>query len=473
MFNSLRAKLIVSYAAIIFLCLLLAGSTLLVTLRIYQTKLDTARLVDRAIPVSFQIRDLLRREVSLRETSTRLREQAEAMGVRIFLLNDKGKVIEDTQGDLRGRWVKLAPGPTVRNIRGSYYVGRYTLPKGRTLLFVAMPAGLLPGEGEERLLVALAIPQKGLLAAWGDLAPHLLRAGILAFLVSVLVAFFISRSIALPLGQLTQASEEMAQGDYDQGIAIEGSDEVARLAASFNKMAREVKRSQQMQRGFVANVSHELKTPLTSIQGFSQAMLEGATKGEKAYQRAGRIINEEAKRMIRLVSELLDLSRIESRQMAMAREQADLAELLRRCVARFESRAKEAGLRLELKISSPLSVRGDADRLERVFANLLDNAIKNTPAGGRVSVLARQGGPQAIQVTVADTGVGIPPEDLPRIFERFYRVDKSRAAGGTGLGLSIAKEIVEAHEGEIRVTSELGEGTRFVIELPTSVEKSR
>jgi len=281
------------------------------------------------------------------------------------------------------------------------------------------------------------------------------------------VAFFISRSIALPLGQLTHASEGMAQGNYNQEIAVEGSDEVVRLAASFNKMAREVKRSQQMQRDFVANVSHELKTPLTSIQGFSQAMLDGATKGEEAYRRAAHIINEEAQRMIRLVSELLDLSQIESGQVAMAREPVDLAELLRRCVARFESRAKEAGLGLELDLPSPLTVLGDADRLERVFANLLDNAIKNTPEGGTISILARQGGPQAIEVTVADTGVGIPPEDLPRIFERFYRVDKSRAAGGTGLGLSIAKEIVEAHGGQIRVSSELGKGTQFVVALPT------
>jgi len=467
MFNSLRAKLILSYAAIIFLCLLLAGSTLLVTLRIYQTKLDIARLADRAIPLSFQIRDLLRRETPLQEISTRLQEQAEAMEVRILLLNDNGRIIEDTQGDLRGRQVKLAQGPTVRNIRGSYYLGRYTLPKGRTLLFVALPAGPLPGAREGRLLVALATPQRGLLAAWGDLAPHLLWAGILALLVSVLVAFFISRSIALPLGQLTHASEGMAQGNYNQEIAVEGSDEVVRLAASFNKMAREVKRSQQMQRDFVANVSHELKTPLTSIQGFSQAMLDGATKGEEAYRRAAHIINEEAQRMIRLVSELLDLSQIESGQVAMAREPVDLAELLRRCVARFESRAKEAGLGLELDLPSPLTVLGDADRLERVFANLLDNAIKNTPEGGTISILARQGGPQAIEVTVADTGVGIPPEDLPRIFERFYRVDKSRAAGGTGLGLSIAKEIVEAHGGQIRVSSELGKGTQFVVALPT------
>ena len=462
MFKSLHSRLIFSYAFIIFLCLLLAGSALFALLRNYQARLTLARLADMAVPISFQVRKLSGEGASSAEIASYLKDQAEEMGIAILLFNERGEVLEDTSGRMRGRKIKL---PLEHALWGKRLLrwGRYEPPSTAPLLFAALPAGQT-ADGA-RLWVALAAPSKGPLAIWADLAPKLLIAGLVSLLISILVALILSYSIAKPLAQLTHASEEIARGHYDQEIPVRGSDEVARLARSFNRMAREVKRARQRERDFVADISHELKTPLTSVQGFSQALLDGTVEEMEGVRRAAQIIHEEADRMARLVGELLELSKLESGQIELARGPLNLTELLRRCVARFTARAEEAGIRLRVDLPALPLIHGDPDRLERVFSNLLDNAIKFTPEGGKVDLTARKGD-EAIEVTVADTGVGIPREDLPHIFERFYRGDRSRRAGGTGLGLAIAREIVIAHGGKIEVKSEVGRGTRFTVTLP-------
>ncbi|MGA9349260.1 MAG: HAMP domain-containing sensor histidine kinase [Anaerolineae bacterium] len=299
--------------------------------------------------------------------------------------------------------------------------------------------------------------------------------------ISIILALLIARSIAKPLRRMTAATEEIARGNYDQTLDITSSDEVGRLAASFNTMAREVKASRQAQRDFVANVSHELKTPLTSIQGFSQAILDGTADDELNRYRAVEIISGEANRMSRLVGELLDLARIESGQIEMIREPVDLAKILGVSVEKFAPRAAEGNIELELDTPDLPPLTGDKDRLAQVFTNLLDNALKHTPSTGKVTIKAQEVKEKPrkreiiasmVEIAVTDTGPGIPPEDLEHIFERFYQVDKSRAGKdrGIGLGLTIAKQIVEAHGGKIIVESVVGLGTRFTITLPIEHE---
>jgi signal transduction histidine kinase len=233
-------------------------------------------------------------------------------------------------------------------------------------------------------------------------------------------------------------------------------------------MSQRVQASQQSQREFVANVSHELKTPLTSIQGFAQAVLDGAAQTPEALQQAAGVIYNEASRMNRLVMDLLSLARLEAGTADLQSAPVNMDLLLRGVVEKFTPQAQAAQVDLREDIHDVPGLIGDGDRLAQVFTNLVDNAIKFTPPGGQVTVTAQ---PEDgwVTVRVVDSGPGIAPEDQARIFERFYQVDKSRRGGtgrGVGLGLAIAQQIVLAHHGKIWVESQSGQGSCFMVKLP-------
>jgi len=230
----------------------------------------------------------------------------------------------------------------------------------------------------------------------------------------------------------------------------------------------DIRRLERVRREFVANVSHELKTPLTSIKGLVETLLNGALEDAANNRRFVGLIDEDATRLTRLIDDLLELSQIESKAAPLALQPVDVPRLLQGVVARLQRQVQEHNVTLELSLSSDLPpVKGDPDRLRQVFLNLLDNALKFNKPGGRVTVTATQR-PAGLAISIEDTGVGIPHQDLPRIFERFYRVDKARSSelGGTGLGLAIVKHLVELHAGTIDVRSQPGRGSRFTVTLP-------
>ncbi len=229
----------------------------------------------------------------------------------------------------------------------------------------------------------------------------------------------------------------------------------------------DLRRTERLRRELTANVSHELRTPLTSIKGFAETLLAGALANEATCRRFMEIIDSEATRLMKLVDDLLDLSRLESRAVAMEPSRVRLDELVSEALAKMQPQAKRHGVSLRLCPTTPQTVMADRDRILQVATNLLDNAIKFTPETGTVEVAVSGTADHAL-MTVVDAGPGIPEEHLPRIFDRFYRVERSRSreAGGTGLGLAIAKHIVEAHGGRISVTSRLGQGSAFTVTLP-------
>lgn len=230
----------------------------------------------------------------------------------------------------------------------------------------------------------------------------------------------------------------------------------------------ELRRLERVRRDFIANVSHEFKTPLTAIQGFAETLLNGALDDRANRRRFVEIIREHARRLARLTDDLLKLSRIEAGRLELEIRPVPVEALINGCVetARLKAEAKGIEIHVEMQRGAP-AVRGDGVRLGEVLQNLLDNAVQYTPGGGRVEVISSPNGKDVV-FTVADTGIGIPEADLERIFERFYRVDaaRSREAGGTGLGLSIARHIVEAHGGRIWVESAVGLGSRFHFSVP-------
>jgi len=229
----------------------------------------------------------------------------------------------------------------------------------------------------------------------------------------------------------------------------------------------EIRRLETMRKDFVANVSHELKTPLTSIKGFVETLLEGAWKDEKNAQHFLGIIRDHAQRLDNLVNDLLSLSYLESKDISVDKADIKTKELVDDILAGFKSQLKKRRLQVRNDLPGELLVKADKDKLSQVFTNLIDNAIKFNKEGGSVKIYSQESA-NLIKITVEDTGVGIPPKDLPRIFERFYRVDKgrSREMGGTGLGLSIVKHIVELHGGVAGVESTEGLGAAFWFSLP-------
>ena len=230
----------------------------------------------------------------------------------------------------------------------------------------------------------------------------------------------------------------------------------------------ELRRLERVRRDFVANVSHEFKTPLTAIQGFAETLLNGALDDKANRNRFVEIIREHAQRLARLTDDLLKLSRIEAGRLELEIRPIGVEALVNGCVESARLKAEAKGLQFHVQLQEDLpAVRGDGAQLGEVLQNLLDNAVQYTPAGGQIAVKARSDGQEVI-FTVADTGIGIPESDLERIFERFYRVDaaRSRESGGTGLGLSIARHIVEAHGGRIWVESAIGHGSRFHFSIP-------
>ncbi|MFH1016201.1 MAG: HAMP domain-containing sensor histidine kinase [Chloroflexota bacterium] len=285
----------------------------------------------------------------------------------------------------------------------------------------------------------------------------------IALILSLIIALLFARSIYQPINRVKIAAEKMAQGHYDQEIPVAGPRECQELAASFNQMAQQVKRSQQQLRHFVADVSHQLKSPLTSIHGFAQALLDGTANDEAAKQRAATIISEESRRMKKQVDQLLEIARMQAGQLRIERAPVDVNELLEHCREVFTVQADEKQVKIKIAAEPLMNVPGDFDRLEQVFSNLLDNAIKNSPEDGEVRLKGRNL-TNEVEVSVSDDGPGIAPEQLPFLFERFHQATSVRS--GYGLGLAIAREIVTAYGGTIEAKSEPGEGAQFIVRLP-------
>lgn len=298
--------------------------------------------------------------------------------------------------------------------------------------------------------------------------------GMLAVLLALAASAWLSTGIVRPLKQMQRIAGEMAGGNYSTRVSVNSQDEVGELAGSLNSLAQELEKfamqtqqAEKLRREFVANVSHELRTPLTIIKGYNEAMLDGAITDPAAVNKYRRLIREETERMERLISDLLDLSRLQAGN-GIDMEIIPLGDLAEAVTAKFSGQANEKGIQL-LAEAQPATVLGNGDRLTQLMMILLDNAIKYTQTGGtvKVSVEADRTG---VVLEVSDTGCGIPPEDVPFIWERFYKVNKShsRSEAGAGLGMAIAREIIELHKGKSVVESFVNKGTTIRISFPYS-----
>ena len=300
-------------------------------------------------------------------------------------------------------------------------------------------------------------------------------AGLGGVIFATFLSLLFSRSLSRPLLKMNQSARAMARGDYSRRVEVKSNDEIGLLSKSLNSLATELQdkiatleKQDQTRREFVANVSHELRTPLSIMQGYTEALIDEMAGSEAERQKYLGNIHEEILRLRRLVGEILDLQKIEAGWQGTKMGEVSLSVIAERVADKFQTRAEEKKIHLAKNFTPAMSkIYANPDRLEQVLINLLDNAIRVTPDGGEVKIEVNER-PSEFYVAVGDTGPGIPPEEQSFIWERFYKVDKSRTrtGGGTGLGLAIVKEIVEAHGGTIELASELGRGSVFSFVIP-------
>ena len=469
--NRLRTRLMASYLVVLLVTLIVISVTLALLLRARPVAAEPILARLTVIVRAVEQRENLIMLLSARpeRLAQLLNETASRQNVRILLSGEDGTVYYDTLGvfppETRVNFSLFPPPggapPDVAALQQGHF-----FQDGEEWLFVGRV--IRTRSGNVLFLAAAPRPQSSwqeVLNIFGaSLLVPLVQAGIAGLVIAALLAWLVNRGIVSALGRLQAAAQAVATGDYHERVPVRGPDEIRDVARAFNHMAEQVQATQVAQQDFLANVSHDLRTPLTSIQGFSQAIIDG-TSQDPAHH--ARIIYDEAGRLNRLVGELLDLARISAGRLSMRHGRLNLAPIARNVAERLSIKAANKGLHLVQDIQPVPDMAGDGDRLAQVLTNLVDNAIKFTPEGGtvRISVTPTGGG---IQVAVSDTGQGIPPEDLPRIFERFYQVDKARGPRrGTGLGLAITAEIVHAHGGRIRADSGgLGKGTTFTLWFP-------
>jgi two-component system sensor histidine kinase BaeS len=329
--------------------------------------------------------------------------------------------------------------------------------------------GTISIHGQRYLYAARAVQAQGFVllrpksraaAGWGSFLQALLIAVLVGAALAAVGSLLLARAISRPVRRVAEASRSLADGISPKPVPAEGSAELALLASSFNEMADDLQKAREAERNFLLSVSHELKTPLAAIRGYAEGLDEGVIAAEEA----AVTIREESRRLERLVRDLLDLARMNRREFVVHREEIDLAVVAREVVRRCEPEARACGVELEALGSEPSLAQGDPDRILQVASNLVENALRSTPPGGTVRVRAEPG-----LLTVEDTGVGLPPDDLPHAFERFYLHDRNpdgRRRIGTGLGLAIVKELTERMGGTVSVRSTVGAGTTFAVQLP-------
>ncbi|MBI2689458.1 MAG: HAMP domain-containing protein [Acidobacteria bacterium] len=456
--------LIVALAAVDFLATQVVEGT-------YQETLER-ELTDKGFMLALG----LQRGLNLKEAATVHAFAGKTRG-RLTLIARDGSVRSESDAD-SGHMENHSSRPEVQAALAGR-VGsarRKSTTIGVDFLYVAVPVD----DGALRI----AVPLSEIQGQVNIIRRRMLVSTAIAFLPAILLALWFARAIARRLGSIIDYAAQLARGNFHARLERTGTDELGllerklnetgeKLEAMFQELEREhaeLEKVERVRKDFVINVSHELRTPLASIQGYTETLLDGAMDDPHHNTRFLQIIRQNAERLANLTADLLTLSRVELKQQKFSFASYNVERLLENTVDSMTPLAVKKNITLTLEhAGGPSEAFCDAEAVNQVVTNLVDNALKYTAEGGAITVGARLlSGLKTIEVFVRDSGIGIPPDELPRLFERFYRVDKarSRELGGTGLGLSIVKHLVRAQGGDVRVESLLGQGSTFIFTLP-------
>jgi signal transduction histidine kinase len=393
----------------------------------------------------------------LRRLSRATRHFEQASGSQIYYV---GLRIFFSQGS----GLRALPPNTVEWKDGVSRTFEFTPPDARRE-FLAVSSPLRLGPREPYLgAIVVAKPTAELRDRWTTLVERLLVAGLVGLVFAAALGWYLSRRITKPVEALAEAADEIAEGRYDVEVPhVSSRDEIGHLSARFGEMATRLQEAEELERNFLMTVSHELRTPLTAIRGHVEALREGVAQDEASRNESLGVIAAEASRLERLVGDVLDLAKLDTRRFTLRREEVDMGRLLERAYSNFAEEARRRDIDYRQVIGARPVIVADGDRVLQIISNLLSNAFRWTPDGGRVELaLDQENG--SISVAVEDSGPGIPADEVDRIFRPFW----SRDGGGTGLGLAIARELATAHGGHILLDTEPGRGTRFELVLPAT-----
>ena len=447
MFYSLRWRLLLSFVLVIAVAL---GMAAFFTSRAASNEMERfqeQRDTERSERLKAMLSNQYAQSKDWRRVQLVLEQVGQIYSERVVVINRGGQVVADSRRTVVGRFMgSPVPSERILAVAG---------PGGEVGTILVNPE-TLPGES------AAALPEPDL----PSINRFLIWSGLLAVGLAGVLTFFLSRRILAPVESLSRAARALARGDVSRRVEVRSRDEVGELARTFNTMAQDLSRTEEIRRNLVADVAHELRTPLSNIRGYLEAIRDGLVNPDTATLDS---MHEEVLLLTRLIEDLQELALAESGQLTLHLQDCDLSDLVRRAVAAVQPHADAKGVNIGMAPFDPAEVRADPERIGQVLRNLLVNAANYTPAGGAVRVEVNPGS-DGVEVSVHDSGPGIPQEDIPYLFERFYRVDKSRsrATGGVGLGLTIAKRLVEAHGGAINVRSRVGSGSTFSFILPSN-----
>jgi two-component system phosphate regulon sensor histidine kinase PhoR len=466
----IRTKLNATYIGLTVLVLFIAGFIIDIELDAYFHHWLASDLERRA--------DLILDAVQQNSGTSpeRIKTLAHSAGARITLITEDGRIVLDSEVP-QEKIPKLENHLARPEIQAALRFGsgtdiRKSATVGVDYFYMAKRIRHSPEDAPgASAFIRLSVPLTEVREISHGIRTDIIIAGMIVLVIVVIVSTFVSHRIVSPLVHIAGVAAAIRGGNLDTRIDIASADEIGQVAHAVNEMVDRLKtdivqlrKLEQVRSQFLGNVSHELRTPIFALQGFLETLLDGAIDDpnvnkdfvEKAYSNAMRLNT--------LLNDLIDISRIESGEMKMSFRYFNVNDFVDSVLVDLESMAGAKDIRLTARYETDVSqqVLGDRDRLVQALSNLIDNAVKYTQRGGTVTVQTRIEG-EHVRIEVADTGIGISPEHLPRIFERFYRVDKerSREAGGTGLGLAIVKHIIEAHGGKVEVRSEVGKGSVF------------
>ena len=474
MFKKLATKLMLGYLTVIIIALFLLGVMLNLLFQKYYEIEKERRLTVEGQTVSKIVTDYFENKITLNNMNKLLEETEHHLNAEIVLFNLNGDIYDELRP-----FEHLKECDPFTDYEWDKVVSGEILAK-KSIGF----------NNHDDMVLSVAVPVYSYQEVVGAISLHstiydiensmkqiqklIIFAGLLSLIVSIILTYFLSQRITRPLSEINNAALKLASGKYTSLLSVKGEDEIAQLAGSFNTMANELAKIEQVRRDFIANVSHELRSPVTFIRGVLQGIVDEKLGDRASQELYAKAALNRTKGMSRIIQDLIDLSLIESKTFRLELVKVDLNELIRRVLLQLEPQFEEKAISLELKLfSEAIWIMADADRIGQVLINLFDNALKYTAKYGNVKVKSIVNN-DTVLVEISDSGVGISPEELSLIWERFYKVEKVRTPDSdnlsTGLGLAIVKQLIQIHGGQIDVASKVNKGTTFTIKLPiTSV----